>query len=275
MMNKDSITETGIGLEKSRWDAFLGTLPFLLAGVLFMVTKLEIPFHIGYPMAAFLIICMIGLWIGLSRGFPGWAFSYLGWSAVISYWWMGMSLFTFNALYAPNAMPDRMGFRAWIPLLIVLGLGLWMRRSARPLRNLSSAIWRDWTFLSLSIYAFAAFALLTYDENHHPYLFAFIAAGTFVICLAVWSFLRNNTSWKRILFLTVGFVAALAISNISYATWDYATYYNLPPSPPQPWHQQLLGMVPITLFWVMFMFWPASIGFVRWMVEDRGEPRTA
>ena len=254
---------------------FLGTLPFLLAGVLFMVTKLELPFHMGYPMAVFLGICLLGLWMGIMRGFPEWSFSYLGWSVVMSYWWMGMPLFTFNALYAPNAMPDRMGFRAWIPLLIMLGLGLWMRRSAHPLRNLTSVIWRDWTLLSLSIYSFAAFVLLIYDENHHPYLFGFMAAGTLVICLAVWSFLQNNTSWKRILFLTVGFVAALAISNISYATWDYATYYNLPPSTPQPWYEEVRGMVSITLFWVAFIFWPGLIGFARRVSDHRAKPGLA
>jgi len=275
MVNDHSVTEAGIGAGKRHWDAFLGILPFLLAGVLFMVIRFDLPFHIGYPVAAFLIICLIGLWIGMLRGFPRWTFSFMGWSVVMSYWSTGMPLFTFNAFYDPNAMPDLMGLRAWIPLLIVLGLGSWMGRSTKPLKKLASAIWYDWTLLSLSIYSFAAFILLIYDENHHPYLLAFIAAGTFAICIAVWIFMQSDVSWKQVLSLVTGFVIALIVSNISYATWDYATYYNLPPAPPQPWYQELLGIIPITLFWIVFVFWPAIIGLVHHLVNRNNKPGMA
>jgi hypothetical protein len=273
--SEKTLSESGNDKITNQWDASASTLPFLLAGVLFMVMNLDLPFHVGYPTVAFLAICLLGLWIGLLHGFPRWAFSYLGWSVVMTWWWTAMPLFTFSALYDPRAMPERMGLLAWIPLLLVLGLGLWMGRSTQPLRKLTSAIWRDWTLLSLSIYTFAAFTLLIYDENHHPYLPAFMAAGTLVICLAVWSFMQSNPSWKRVLFLTAGFVAALAISNISYATWDYAAYYNLPPSTPQPWYQELLGMIPITLFWVVFVFWPALIGLIHYIVSNRNKPGMA
>ena len=275
MVNDHSVTETDVSAGKSRWDSFLGILPFLLAGVLFMVIRFDLPFHMGYPTAGFLISCLIGLWIGMLRGFPRWTFSFLGWSVVMSYWSMGMPLFTFNAFYDPNAMPDLMGLRAWIPLLIVLGLGSWMGRSVQPLRKLTSAIWHDWTLLSLSIYTFAAFILLIYDENHHPYLLAFIAAGTLAICIAVWTFMQSDTSWKQVLSLTTGFVAALIVSNISYAAWDYATYYNLPPSTPQPWYQEILGIISITLFWIVFVFWPAIIGLVHHIVNRNNKPRMA
>jgi hypothetical protein len=275
MVNDHSVTETGVSVGKNRWDAFLGILPFLLAGVLFMSIHFELPFHIGYPTAAFLIICLIGLWIGLMRGVPRWTFSYLGWSVVMSYWSMGMPLFTFNAFYDPNAMPEQMGLNSWIPFFIVLGLGLWMGRSAQPLRKLTSAIWRDWTLLSLSIYTFATFILLIYDENHHPYLPAFIAGGTLAICIAVWIFMLSDASWKRVLSLTAGFVIALVISNIAYATWDYATYYNLPPSTPQPWYEGLSGIITITLFWIVFVFWPAIIGLIHYIVNNRNKPGLA
>jgi hypothetical protein len=275
MVNDHSVTEAGNSVRKSRWDSFLGVLPFLLAGVLFIVIRFDIPFHMGYPTAVFLISCLIGLWIGMLRGFPRWTFSFLGWSVVMSYWSMGMPLFTFSAFYDPSAMPNQMGLRAWIPFFIVLGLGLWMGRSAKPLQKLTSAIWHDWTLLSLSIYSFAAFILLIYDENHHPYLLAFITAGTLVICIAIWIFMQSDASWKQVLSLTTGFVIALIVSNISYATWDYATYYHLPPATPQPWYQELLGIIPIILFWVAFVFWPALIGLIRHIVNRNNKPRMA
>ena len=55
MIKENSVTETSVSAGKNRWDAFLGILPFLLAGALFMVIRFDLPFHIGYPTAAFLI----------------------------------------------------------------------------------------------------------------------------------------------------------------------------------------------------------------------------
>lgn len=275
-VDQGSAADSVSGVVRNRWDASLGTLPFLLAGLLFMVIKFNLPFHLGYPMVIFLAICLFGLGIGLFKGVPRWTFSYLGWSVMISVWWTMMPLFTFIPLYDPKTMPDRMGGLAWIPLLIALGLGLVMGRSAHPFRNLTSAIWHDWTLLSLSIYSFAAFTLLIYDENHHPYLPAFMGVSTLAICLAVWGFLQSGSSWKRVVSLLTGFVIALVLSNISYATWDSAAYYGLPPSPPQPWYTAAFaGVLGWTIFWSGIMFWPLLIGLVRHVVSSRGKPGMA
>ena len=273
--NKTLVTETGSGLGRNRQDAILGTLPFLLAGILLMFIHVDLPFHIGYLMITFLAICLPCLLVGMLKGYPCWTFSYFGWSVVMSYWWSGMPRFTFNAFYNPGAMPDLMGILAWIPLLIVLILGMRIGRPKQPFRKLTSAIWRDWTLLSLSIYAFVAFILLIYDENHHPYLFVFMAAGTITICLAVWNFLQSEKSLKRVLSLLAGFVIASVISNISYATWDYATYYGLPPSVPEPWSSQIKETIAMSLFWSVIMFWPAFIGLIRHFTIHRNKPGMA
>ena len=132
-------------------------------------------------------------------------------------------------------------------------------------------ILQDWTLLSLAIYAFVAFVSLIYDENHHPYLFAFIAATTIAICLAVWGFLKSDMGWKRVVSLLTGFVTALVLSNISYATQNYAGYYNLPPSPPQPWYTVFDGVVGWTLFYCVIMYWPVLIGLAKWIWGNRGK----
>ena len=274
-LDKESVTETATGVGKSRWDTSIGILPFALAGVLFMSTKFDLPFHLGYPFVVFLAVCLLGLWVGLRSGVPRWTFSYLGWSVVMSWWWTMMPVFTFTALYDPNAMPARMGVLAWIPLLIVFGFGSFAGRSDPPFRKLTSAIWGDWTLLSLSTYSFATFVLLIYDENHHPYLPAFMTAGTLVICLAVWGFLKSGTSWKRVLSLIAGFVAALVLSNISYATWDYAAYYGLPPSSPEPWYTKLPEYALMAVIWSVTIFWPAFIGLIRHIMTDRQKPGMA
>jgi hypothetical protein len=102
-----------------------------------------------------------------------------------------------------------------------------------------------------------------------------MVASTLVICWAVWVFLQSASSWKRVIALLAGFVVSLVLNNLSYATWDHATYYGLPPSPPQPWYTALDGVIGWTIFWSGIMFWPLLIGLVRRVVNSRGKPGMA
>lgn len=270
MAGNEKGVESTVGAEMKRRDAILGTLPFALFGLLCILTKIELPIHVGYLYLVFSASSVLGLMVGLAKGFPRWAYSYLGWSILMSWWWMMMQV---DSLITQN---QRLGFWAWIPLLAAVGLGALFARSLHPLRQLVRGIWGDWTYLSLMIYAFAAFALLIYDENHHPYLPAFMTASTLAICLAVWGFLQSDSNWKRVVSMLAGFVTALVLNNIAYATWDYAAYYGLPPSPPQPWYTAAFaGIIGWTLFWLGIMFWPALIGLVRRVVNGRSKPGVA
>jgi hypothetical protein len=268
-------SESIVGKETTMWDTVIGVSPFALFGFACMLAKTKLPFHGGYPELAFFIIVLIGLVIGLAKDFPRWAYSYLGWSMVMSWSWTMMPIDTFSGYYSPITHNQLLGWRSWIPLLIAVGIGLLLARSLHPLRKLVRGIWQDWTLLSLAIYAFVAFVSLIYDENHHPYLFAFIAATTIVVCLAVWGFLKSDSSWKRVVSLLAGFVTALVLNNISYlnnmsyATRDYAAYLGLPPSPPQPWYTAFDGVIVWTLLYSGIMYWPVVIGVARRAVNNR------
>jgi hypothetical protein len=274
MVTEKANTKSTVGKGITRWDAVLGTLPFALFGLLCMLIKIELPIHVGYPFLAFSAISVLGLIVGLAKGFPRWAYSYLGWSILMSWWWMMMPIDTFSNP-SPLTHNQYLGWWAWIPLLAAIGLGVLFARSFRPIRRLAGGIWQDWTYLSLMIYSFVAFVQLIYDEIHHPYLFAFMAASTLVICWAVWVFLQSASSWKRLIVLLAGFFVSLVLNNISYVTWDYAAYYGLPPSPPQPWYTAFNGVIGWTIFWSGIMFWPLLIGLVRRVVNSLGKPGVA
>jgi hypothetical protein len=255
----------------SHWDALMGALPFALFGIASILSRTRYPFN-AYSYLAFYAVILLGLLIGMIKGFPRWAYSYLGWSLVFAWWWTnmgtyGLKIFGFRIYYWT--------WHIWTPLLATLGITLLWTRSLHPLRQLVRGIWQDWTLLSLAIYAFVAFASLIYDENHHPYLFAFITATTIVVCLAVWGFLKSNSSWKRVVSLLAGFVAALILSNISYlnnmsnATGDYAAYLGLSLSTPQPWYTVFDGIIGWTLFYSVIMYWPVVIGLARRAVNNR------
>ena len=255
------------------WAVLVGALPFALFGIASILSRTQYPFN-AYSYLAFYAAVLPGLLIGMIKGFPRWSYSYLGWSLVFAWWWTDMYT---NGLriFGYTMGNEGWGWRIWYPLLITIAIAILWTRSFRSTRQMVSGIWQDWTLLSLAIYAFVAFASLIYDENHHPYLFAFIAATTIAVCLAVWGFLKSDSSWKRVVSLLAGFVIAFVLGNISYATQNYAGYYNLPPSPPQPWYTAFDGVIVWTLLYSGVVFWPALIGLVRHVINNRQKPGMA
>jgi hypothetical protein len=260
----------------SYWDALIGTSPFALFGIASMLSRTQYPFNTAYTYPAFYAAVLLGLLIGMIKGFPRWAYSYLGWCMVMAWWWMSMPVFRFNDPTYAMRHNQLISWWSWTPFLITLGIGLLLARSIHPIYNMIQGVWQDWTLLSLAIYAFVAFASLIYDENHHPYLFAFIAATTIAVCLVVWEFMKSDSSWKRVVSLLAGFVIAFVLSNISYATQNYAGYYNLPPSPPQAWYTKAFdGIISWTVLYSGIMYWPALIGLVRHIINNRQKPGMA
>ena len=264
--------KTNFQSKTTRWDALIGTLPFGLFGIASMIGKIRLPFWGIYADLVFYVIVLLGLLIGLIKGVPRWAYSYLGWSLVFAWWWsnmgtVGLKIFGFQINYWT--------WQIWLPFLLTVGIALLWTRSLHPLRQLVRCIWQDWTYLSLMIYTFVAFVSLIYDENHHPYLLIFMAASTLVICMTVWVFLQSASSCKRVIALIAGFVVTLILSNISYlnnmsyVTQDYAPYYGLPP---QPWYTALNGVIGWTILYSGIIFWPALIGLVRHIINNRQKP---
>jgi hypothetical protein len=261
MVTNESTTDTPTREEKMpRGELILGTLPFALYGLVSILTKTEFPFWSAY--LSFFIFILLGLLIGVVKGFPRWTYSYLGWSMVMSWYWSMMPIFIQN-VYSPVTHNQLWGWRSWIPLLVTLGIGSLVARSLHPLRQLFRGIWQDWTSLTLMMYTFGAFVHLIYDENHHPYLFAFMIGSTLVLSIGAWIFLQNANTWKRIASILSGFIAASFIDTICYANWDAAAYYGLPKDPPEAWYVSARESVAMFAFWSVILFWPALVGLVR------------
>ena len=141
------------------WQAFVGALPFLAFGAASMIGKVDHIYHFRgyYADLGFYLLALVGLLIGWIRGFPLWSYSYLGWTLVFAWSWTNTSVAGFD-----------LGYRAWIPLGIVIVIALLWTRSLEALKKMAGGIWNDLTRLSLAMYAFPAWAILIYDENHHP-----------------------------------------------------------------------------------------------------------
>lgn len=258
--NKDAEQKSITDGRAGHWDALIGTLPFVLFGIASMIGKIRVPFLGIYAALLFYAIVLLGLLIGLIKGVPRWAYSYLGWSLVFGWWWSsmgtpGLKIFGFQINY--------WSWQIWPPLLVTMGIALLWTRSLLPLRQLVRGIWQDWTLLSLAMYTFLGFLMLPYDENHSPYLLGFMIVSTLTISASVWAFMRSTKPSVRLLTLLTGFFAALAIDRVCETTWDFAAYYGLPATLPAPWYNSIIEIVVLAVVWSGILIWPAAIGLLR------------
>lgn len=221
---EDRIRPLGAG------EAALAALPFLLFGAASLAAHLD-AFRTApagltewqalliHPYLVFNWLALIGLFAGLLAGFPRWAFAYLAWAVYYLWWWWSGSIYGHPV-------------NGWIaaPFLGVIALALLIRRSWQPLRGILSGLWLDWTLLSFALYVFYAAMFIIFDENHHPWLLLFIAAAALLAGLGAWGYFRIRGAVGRVLALLGGILACALLSMLSYATWDYRAYYNLPPS---------------------------------------------
>lgn len=254
------------GKIESPWSALIGTIPFVLFGIASMIGKSNIPFHSVYAFLVFYAIALAGLLIGITKHFPRWSYSYLGWSLVFAWWWSNMGTYGLRIF---GFRMDYWTWQIWIPLLTTIGIALLWTRSLRPLQLLVRGIWQDWTLASFMMYTFVAWMGLLYDENHHPYLIAFMIGSTLAISIGAWFFLSRNQTQKRIIALLSSFVAVAIITAISESTWNWREYYSLPPQPPVAWYVSALRILVIMTFWGVILFWPAILGVIKRAIYNR------
>ena len=141
---------TGVRFERLRFgEAIIGALPFLVFGIVFAADQIELPFPSRYLYLAFYLLVLVGLGAGLVMSFPLWAYSYLGWTLMITldgmmHWGPGGSCL--EAITGGS-------WQSWVPFGIVVLVGLLWARSLEPLKNVFTGIWKDWTHLSLVLFA--------------------------------------------------------------------------------------------------------------------------
>lgn len=243
----------------TRWQALVGTLPFLAFGVAKMVGKVDSIYLIrGHhaEMAVYLFV-LTGLLIGWVRGFPMWSYSYLGWAVWITWFNTNVSIDGIN-----------WGYRVWAPFGIMILIAFVWIRSLDSIKKLFHDIWYDWTRLSVVMFAFGGLVNMIYDENHHPYLLLFMLASTLVAGAGAWFFLRSSSVQARVFSITGGFILPAIISGISYATWDWAAYYGLPQTD-KTWYESLGVSITMITIWLIILFWPVIIDVIHRIVRKQ------
>ena len=246
-MNEETISPS------TRWQAFLGMLPFLAFGASSMIGKVDHVYSLRGHNAEMVVyaLALAGLLIGWIRGFPLWSYSYLGWSLVLA--WSNTNMVVYGVKW---------GYRIWIPLAITVLIALLWTRSLQPIKQLFRDTWKDWTRLSLTMYVPGAWMFMIYDENHHPDLLAFMLASTLVTAGAAWFFLRSSNIRGRNLTIVAGFMIAMIVGSICDATWDWHEYHGIPKQP-TTWYKLVWNRIMILFFWGIILFWPSIVELIR------------
>jgi hypothetical protein len=247
-----SMRETPI-VPLSKWQALWGILPFLGFGATSMLTKVDPIFGLRAHDAEMVVyaLSLAGLLIGWIRRFPLWTYGYLGWAVVLAI------TNTNGSHYGV-----RWGYEVWIPFGITVAIALLWTRSLRPIGALVRDVWRDWTRLSLVMYAMGTWVLLVYDSNHHPYLLVYMLASTLVLAGAAWLFLRSSSFRGRTLSIAAGSAAGLTLVLVCNSTWDWQTYYGRLHET-TTWATDLWRTGLFLVLLGIFLFWPSVIGLLR------------
>lgn len=264
-------TETAQPEDRTRasWaGTFAGALPFVLFGLASALHQLPGGGggYLSYTYAVAYLLILAGLVVGWVRGFPRWALIYLGWGLFgIIWWWSGLAFSPLGLRLGLNLRPAIPLWAAVLPLALAVAASLLICRSLQPLRALAARLWRDWTWLSLSMYIFMAWVMLLFEMNHHPYLVPLIVAATVAAAVGAMLYLRGASVAQRGRGLLAGLMVIGLITALADNTWDWHTYYGLAGTPPAAWRTFLQSMLGISV-WGLVMLGPA---LWQWLRQQR------
>ncbi len=267
--NAEIISRPAVG----SWTESIATmLPFLIYGASNVLWRVALPDGSGravLPVEPFFVnlaayfLLLIGFGVGWVKGFPRWAFGYLGLLIVLTLWWMGMptqGLWRYG-IHFSDRLNDLLEWRAWIPFGVVMVLTVLLTRSLRPLGQFVGGIWNDWTRLSLVLYAFVAWLVQIYDEVHHPYLNVFIAATALVMALGAGAYARIGGTWQRVAMLLLTLPVVGTIEAVCWATGaSYSTMFRPMPNSWQP--NLILRTMLVGVMSTIIMYSPALLNLL-------------
>ena len=210
---------------------WMGLLPFVLLGA--MVMFFEIPrewvnqsilmslggllMFGGYP------IILAGLLVGALAGFPRWSFPYLIYAIIFAFYVSHAAtpgLVVFNIEIWGG---DLWGWRAWVPLGIVIVLVLLINRHPRVLlKKLWGNITKNWSYLTFGLYGLLPlFMFISFDEMDNLYSFPGAVAGAILLLIGAFLYLRiKSPFWRTFGLVAFAFLGILTVKATVYFYWD-------------------------------------------------------
>ncbi|MDH4138510.1 MAG: hypothetical protein OEW09_17590, partial [Anaerolineae bacterium] len=153
---------------------------------------------------------------------------------------------------------DQWGWRAWIPVSVMIVIALLITRSLRPLLKLFTNIWADWTLVTFGMFGFMPLLIgIGFDEVDRLYSLPFMVALTFLMVGTALAYLRSTRQWQRVLALLIGIILILTIVAIAPTVyWLENGWVNVQ------------GVVVGGTIVGLVMFSPALIGLLRRSIQS-------
>ncbi len=203
----------------------MGALPFLAFGIVMIMLELA-PTLGGALLWLWLLLPAIGFGIGWVQGFPRWSYPYVGMALILAFYIQNASTPGLNFFGIPVFGRELWGWRSWVPLAVAFVIALVISRSLKPFVSFFINLWKDWSipsyFMAGALPWLVSGALIEIDR-----LYYFMVTLAILLVGMVILYLRSQSTWQRVLVLTVGVIAILfpaALGSNSYWLAHHGTF---------------------------------------------------
>lgn len=210
------------------------------------------------------VMTVLGMsWV---KGFPRWCYPYWALGLAFSSLLVGAAtpgLRIFGHTFGSNEL---WGWRAWIPVLVVAVVALLLSRSVRPLRQLVTGVWHDWTRLSFGFYGLLPLALMiVFDEVHgeEPY----VAVLGVILAIGALAYMRSARTWQRALTLLLGMTLAWTAATVYLAIYWHGRQVGSMRQPLNGYEMARPMLIALGVL-VALMFAPALLGLLRRSIQS-------
>jgi hypothetical protein len=212
--------------ESSSWCTLVaGALLFLIWGLEAISSELAFSdFGSGSTLllsaselSSWLVFLLPPLVVGYAwtRNFPRWTYAYAGSAFIYTYFIAGNMIVTpqINLLGGSPDASISWGWRAWIPLVLALSIGLCITRSLRPLVLFFTNAWLDWTLLSFMMFGWIPLLLIaSYDEMASAITLTFMPIVISILVVTAMLYLASRRISPRAGSLFVGASLSLGLT---------------------------------------------------------------
>jgi len=207
------------------WSTSLaGTALFVIWGLFLIVgempwewaASLWLHYVVGILFVGTIVLAPLALCIGWINGFPRWSYPYIGNVILFSLYLTRVATPDFRVFGYAIFGEASLGWRAWIPLLVVSAIALLVTRSFRPLLRLFTNIWQDWTLLTFCMFGIMPlFIAISFDEMDRLFSLYFMVLLTLVMLGTALLYLRSSDSKARLLVLLSGVFLTVIITAVA------------------------------------------------------------
>ena len=244
------------------WRAALGGAGLFLTWGLYLIA-MEIPHGWGIPdwaapifLILFLVVIIIppmAMCTGWIQGFPAWSYPYVGQMLLFSLYMTQMATPGLRFFGLPIFGRELWGWRAFLPLAVVVVVALLATRSLRPLGRFFTNIWEDWTLLSFGLAGTLPLIVsVRFDEMDQLYSLYFMALLAALMTAMALVYLLSRRRWARTAALLGGISLVISIAvAVPAIYWQGSGGVNIP------------GTILLGLGILAVMVSPGVIGIIR------------